>query len=134
MIKTRKKNVAKNQELYDKIKKILVKKAEGYFYDEESLEYVQKPQKEEDKQLSFDDFTNKKTSQISNNELCLVKKKVTSHYIPPDMIAIKILLENFGENMSSSNLENMSEEELIDYKNKLIESINKLTKENKNDN
>lgn len=125
--------MAKNQELYDKIKKILVKKAEGYFYDEESLEFVQKPQKE-DNQLSFDDFTSKKKTQTSNSELCLVKKKVTSHYIPPDMIAIKILLENFGENMSSSNLENMSEEELIDYKNKLIENINKLTKEKKNDN
>lgn len=133
MIKIRKKIVAKNQELYDKIKKILVKKAEGYFYDEESLEFVQKPQKE-DNQLSFDDFTSKKKTQTSNSELCLVKKKVTSHYIPPDMIAIKILLENFGENMSSSNLENMSEEELIDYKNKLIENINKLTKEKKNDN
>lgn len=127
--------MAKNQELYDKIKKILIKKAEGYFYDEETFEYVQKPQKEEEKQLSFDDITNHtKTQQISNDQLSLVKKKVTSHYIPPDMIAIKILLENFGENICSNNLENMTENELIEYKNRLIESINKLTKENKNDN
>lgn len=124
--------MAKNKELYDKIKEILIKKAEGYFYSEESFEYVLKPEKEE--QLCFDDVLNKNGKKTNSQEpLNLVKKKVTSHYIPPDMLAIKILLENFGEKVNYGNLENLSEKELISYKNQLIKNINELIKENKND-
>lgn len=128
--------MAKNQELYDKIREILIKKAEGYFYNEECFEYSIK-QKTADEQISFDDIIEKKSKQKNNKNqeqpLNLVKKKVTTHYIPPDMLAIKILLENFGEKINSE-LESMSEEELISYKNKLIKNINELIKENKNDN
>ncbi len=125
--------MAKNKELYDKIKEILIKKAEGYFYSEESFEYVLKPEKEE--QLCFDDVLNKNGKKTNSQEpLNLVKKKVTSHYIPPDMLAIKILLENFGEKMNDNQFETMSEKELIEYKNKLIDNLNKLLKEEKNDN
>lgn len=133
MINSRKEKVAKNQELYDKIKKILIKKAEGYYFSEESLEYAQKPQKIEE-QISFDDILENGKKKSTEENLVLVKKKITSHYIPPDMIAIKILLENFGENLNIDSFENMTEEELIIYKNKLITNLEKLLKENKNDN
>ena len=125
--------MAKNKELYNKIKEILIKKAEGYFYSEESLEYVLKPQ--QDDQLCFDDVIKKKNDKksISQEPFNLVKKKVTSHYIPPDMLAIKILLENFGEKMSENQFETMSESELIEYKNNLITNINELLKEEKNE-
>ena len=103
--------MAKNKELYDKIKEILIKKAEGYFYSEESFEYVLKTEKEE--QLCFDDVLNKNGKKTNSQEpLNLVKKKVTSHYIPPDMLAIKILLENFGEKMNDNQFETMSEKEI----------------------
>lgn len=131
-------NVARNQELYDKIKEILIKKAAGYYYSEEAFEYIQKPPNKEE-QLCFDDFIENKTKngkpkrQI-DQQLTLVKKKITSHYIPPDMLAIKILLENFGEKMNTSSLDQMSEKELIEYKDSLISNLNNLIKENKNDN
>lgn len=122
--------MAKNQELYDKIRKILIKKAEGYFYSEETFEYVQKPQNKEE-QLCMDDIINEKETTKQNQPLTLVKKKVTSHYIPPDMLAIKILLENFGEKIGANALDLMSEQELLEYKDKLISDIEKLTKEDK---
>lgn len=128
--------MAKNQELYDKIKEILIKKAEGYFYNEECYEYVLKT-KDIEEQISFDDIIESGTKHARKTEqdqqLNLTKKKVTTHYIPPDMLAIKILLENFGEKVNYGNLENLSEKELISYKNQLIKNINELIKENKND-
>lgn len=128
--------MAKNQELYDKIKEILIKKAEGYFYNEESYEYALKTKSAEE-QISFDDIidTGKKHAGKTeqDQQLNLTKKKISTHYIPPDMLAIKILLENFGEKVNYGNLENLSEKELISYKNQLIKNINELIKENKND-
>lgn len=133
--------MAKNQELLTKIKQILMKKAEGYYYDEESLEYIQKPTKEEEGQIDIETYieskTNgRKTKRKTKEEggLVLSKKKITSHYVPPDMLAIKILLENFGEKIEDSNgLEMLSDRELINYKNQLIESIKNISKEDKNE-
>lgn len=126
--------MAKNQELYDKIKEILIKKAEGYFYNEECYEYTLKSKSSEE-QISFDDIIETKHGRKTEQDqpLNLAKKKVTTHYIPPDMLAIKILLENFGEKMNFGDLDSLSEEELISYKNQLIKNINELLKENKND-
>ena len=120
--------MAKNKELYDKIKEILIKKAEGYFYSEESFEYVLKPEKEE--QLCFDDVLNKNGKKTNSQEpLNLVKKKVTSHYIPPDMLAVKILFETLKEKVSENDLDNMSDEELLNLKDKLLgELINEDSK------
>ena len=59
--------------------------------------------------------------------LVLLKKKVTTHYIPPDMLAIKMLVENFGEeiknNKKSESIDKLSDEELIELKNKLEKEI-----------
>lgn len=48
----------------------------------------------------------------SKQTLTLSKKKVTTHFVPPDMLAIKMLLEINSKEMSS-NLLNLSDEELL---------------------
>ena len=130
--------------------KILIKKASGFFYNEELLEY-EKTQKLADnskkdnqkcENISFFDkidrgntdiykssdiieVSNGKTENFkqTNENLTLVKKKITTHYIPPDMLAIKILFEIFRKEIDINDIENMSNEELINLKNKLISEI-----------
>ena len=53
-----------------------------------------------------------------NEDLTLVKKKVSSHYVSPDMLAIKMLFENFGEKVKG--YEDMSDEEILLIKQFLI--------------
>ena len=53
----------------------------------------------------------------------MVKKKITKHYIPPDMLAIKILFETIKEKVNDDDLNNISDEELIKLKNKLTEEL-----------
>ena len=38
----------------------------------------------------------------------MVKKKITKHYIPPDMFAIKILFETIKETVGDDNFKNIS--------------------------
>lgn len=129
---------------------ILIKKASGFYYYEEIYEYekTQNKSKNAEKQLSFFENTqifnindrdktilpytndtinlsNEKASKSKQEyyELALSKKKVTSHFIPPDMLAIKILFEIFGEKIGEDNFEKMTNEELIKLKNKLIEEL-----------
>ena len=135
-----------NSELSEKIKDILIKKAEGYDYTEETYEYQKMPQA--DKQISFDDILdNSSASNVSkkytrkssiskkslnqDEELTLLKKKVTTHHIPPDMLAIKILLENFGDNndQDTDSLLKLSDDELISLKDNLLESLKNIEKE-----
>ncbi len=131
-----------NNELAEKIKEILIKKAEGYDYTEETYEYQKMPTT--DKQLSFDDIlqetietekvvVKKKIRSCQNNQekqLTLLKKKITTHHIPPDMLAIKILLENFNnDDNKNDNLENLSDEELIKLKDNILESLKNIEKE-----
>ena len=74
--------------------------ANGFTYTETTEEYV--PQKNE-----------------QNGEgLSLAKRKISTHYVPPDMLAIKILLENDKEKITK--LSAMSDEELVELKKKLI--------------
>ncbi|MBQ8468676.1 MAG: hypothetical protein IJ542_02850 [Clostridia bacterium] len=79
------------------IKKILKKLSEGFEYSEEVEEYV----KEE-------------------GELVLAKKKITKKFVPPDMLAIKMLLD-FNEN--GGKLSQMTDQELINLKNSLLEKL-----------
>ena len=131
-----------NIEFTEKIREILIKKAEGYDYTEETYEY-QKPT-DSAKQLSFDDIFDPstennqlkkrktvKSKQIdSDADLVLIKKKVTTHHIPPDMLAVKILLENFNSNKNSyDDLEKLSDDELITLKNNILKSLNNIEKE-----
>ena len=78
------------------------KKAEGYTFEECVEEYG-----------------------VSEGQLSLCKRKVTVKEVPPDLSAVKMLMEMGGENP----YEKMSEEELENEKNRLLN----LLKEKQNE-
>ena len=80
-----------------KLKKALIKRALGYDADEVVVEY------------SYDDEGTPKLS----------KKKVTKKHYAPDISAMKILIERYG-NLSKEEIELMSDEELKEERNRLI--------------
>lgn len=128
------------QKIYDELIQILLKKAQGFYYTEEQEDY----EKAQNKSKSFENnyrnisfFENNDTPSIPNiissdtlesqNEnknntqnLVLVKKKITKHYIPPDMLAVKILFETLKEKVNNDDLNNLSDEELLKLKDKLL--------------
>lgn len=85
----------KNDNFDEKLNKVLVKRALGYSCKEVIEEY------NEDK-----------------GNLKLVKKKVTKKNIPPDINAVKILLEQ--SNDSEFNLNHLSDEELLQMREELL--------------
>ncbi|MBE5755311.1 MAG: hypothetical protein E7341_01325 [Clostridiales bacterium] len=120
---------------------ILLKKANGFYYYEEQEEYEKTQNKSKFRENSIQNismFDNFVTGQTQNKEsnvtlkssngkeeneaqtLTLVKKKITKHYIPPDMLAIKILFEINKEKVNENDLNEMSDEELIKLKDKLL--------------
>lgn len=124
---------------------ILIKKATGYYYSEEQFEYeTQKSNKFNEKHINnlsfFENYDRGETNFINSNDkiklsneiehqqennknLSLSKKKVTTHYIPPDINAIKILFEIFEKKVGESSLENLTDNELLELKNKLIKEL-----------
>ena len=123
----------KDIELYKKIKDVLIKKAEGYFYNEEILEY----QTEDGKIKKVTATSNQTDTPTENEEKCeegtdtkkedkltLSKKKITTHYIPPDLLAVKMLFEIYGEKIESTNeLEKLEYQELLNIKKQLLEKL-----------
>jgi len=148
----------------DKLLEALVKRAEGFYYSEEILEYSIKedkckiekdllgnentqsdPSKFDTEKKSGSKNTKNKNSLVYSSQtqeklvgndgigvgneskqgLELLKKKVTTHYIPPDMSAIKILIENFGQEMKNeqSVLDELSDDELMKMRNEIIKDI-----------
>ena len=85
----------------DKLTKTLLKKAMGYSVDEIVEEYVN-----------------------DENELKLVKKKITKKHIPPDINAAKALLEKSNE-MNLEKIKSLSDEELQKLREKVLSSIAK---------
>ena len=85
------------------LEQILLKMANGFTYTETIEEYM--PKKNEDEGQGLE----------------LVKKKISTHYVAPDMLAIKMLIENSKEKVDT--LVEMTDEELIELKNKLIKEI-----------
>ena len=142
----------KNEFTRNDLIEILIKKATGYYYSEEQFEYeTQKNNKFNEKALNnlsfFENYdrgeqnsnntnaTIKLSNEIKNKEqseinLSLIKKKIATHYIPPDINAIKILFEIFEKKVGESNLENLTDQELIDLKNKLIKELSNEYNEN----
>jgi hypothetical protein len=135
-----------NKKIHDYLIKILLKKAEGYYYTEEQEDYEKAQSKvnllkkqyenislfdkidtEERKTNCQDDIINSSESKTETKynlqDMVMVKKKITKHYIPPDMLAIKILFEIYGKEIDYDNLNNLSDNELIELKNKLIKEI-----------
>lgn len=129
---------------------LLVKKATGFYYDEEQLEYEiysKNSKKNEAKSCEENKFEKnlKNDVRVSGNinktddmmnvsseitepniqgeKLNLTKKKVSTHFVPPDMIAIKILFEIFDKKVNNNEIENISDEELIKLKTKLLEEL-----------
>lgn len=95
-----------DKEIYNqKINKALIKRALGYSSKEIVEEFTQ-----------------------NDGDLILTKRKVTKKNIPPDMSAVKILLTIYSND--SSDFSNMSDEELIQERDKLL----KMLKEEDNDN
>ena len=122
-----------NKENLKKIKNILIKKSEGYFFSEEVLEYQNntKPiENEKVKQITiFNDDENENKPNEENKDLTLIKKKVTTHYVPPDLLAIKMLIEIFGKEVTDKdddNLTSLSDNELMTLKREVIQKLNEL--------
>lgn len=85
-------------ELNDKLKETLIKKATGYKVKESVYEYG-----------------------MNEDEIKLVKKKVSTKYYPPDLTAINILL-----NEKQTDLKNLTNEELEEEKNRLLKLIKEI--------
>lgn len=134
----------KGKNVNDKLYKILLKKAQGFYYKEETDEYsyeTVKPVKHKTstidnkavdakQQISFldevetvdlafpgkspnENITDNNKEDNFNEDLkppTLVKKKVTTHFVPPDLLAVKMLLEIDKE--IDGGLEDKSTEEL----------------------
>jgi len=116
-------------EMLNKIKNILIKKSEGFFYNEEVLEYQLNNTNQESKinQLTFLEDKNHESEQNKNNQnLTLVKKKVTTHYVSPDLLALKMLIEIFGEKVSDDDLSSLSDEELLNLKNDILKKLEEV--------
>jgi hypothetical protein len=130
-----------NNKIHKQLIDILLKKANGFYFYEEQEEYEKAQNKTKNINNStinlsmFDNFVtdnqnSKPTSDTLNlsngtkeNEsqtLTLVKKKITKHYIPPDMLAIKILFEINKEKVNENDLNNLTDDELLKLKDKLI--------------
>ena len=82
------------------LKKALLKKARGFIVEEIVEESVRNEE---------------------NSSLCLVKRKTTTKEIPPDMNAIKFLIEM--ENLSKDRYSNMTDEELRQEKLNLLKLL-----------
>ncbi len=88
----------------DLFKKILLKKAKGYSSKETVEEYS-----------------------LQDNSLILSKRKVTTKKIPPDVSALKVLLEL--ENTDS--IDQMTDEQLVREKKRLLQLLNEFENNNK---
>jgi len=97
------------ENLKEDIKSALIKKAMGYSYKEIIKEY----------------------SLNENSEQTLSKRKVTTKHVPPDITAVKLLL-NIMDEENAINLDKLSDEEIEKEINALLEQSQKET--NKEDN
>ena len=82
----------------------------------------------EKKALGYDTEEVVEEYQEGDGEIRLTKKKVNKKNVPPDITALKLLLDNIK--IGEKSVEEMTDEELENEKNKLLELLNK---ENKND-
>ena len=81
-----------------KIEKSIIKKALGYNYKEVIDEYA-----------------------IDGNQKTLVKRKITTKNVPPDLTAVKMLLEDMSNNQKDYS--NLSSEELVAEVKKMLANV-----------
>ena len=58
-------------------------------------------------------------------QMVLVKKKVSKKYVPPDMSALKLILE---KEEGQKNIETMTDEELMQFEKELAEKFLRMRK------
>ena len=73
----------------------------------------------EKKALGYDTEEVVEEYQEGDGEIRLTKKKVTKKNVPPDITALKLLLDNIK--IGEKSVEEMTDEELENEKNKLLE-------------
>lgn len=134
-----------NKKIYNDLIQILLKKAKGFYYTEEQEEYekTQNKSNTSEKQYQnvslFENFdilkpqqdkfndtmklSNETKKEQNNSNLVMVKKKVTTHYIPPDLLAVKILFETLKEKVNEDDIEKLSDDELLKLKEKLLGEV-----------
>ena len=83
------------EKIYEKIQKALLKRALGYDSSETVEEYAK-----------------------DGEDMTIIRKKVTKKNVPPDISAVKMLLENLSD--SPKSLSSLSEEELEKEKVRLL--------------
>lgn len=83
------------EKIYERIQKALLKRALGYDVSETVEEYAK-----------------------NGEDMTIVRKKVTKKNVPPDITAVKMLLENFEDDKHSTA--NMSDQELEKEKLRLL--------------
>ena len=83
------------EKIYEKIQKALLKRALGYDSSETVEEYAK-----------------------DGEDMTIIRKKVTKKNVPPDISAVKMLLENLSD--SPNSLSSFSEEELEKEKLRLL--------------
>ena len=81
--------------LDDYLKKILTKRAKGYLVKEVTSDFS-----------------------LQDGEMVEVKRKISKKYVPPDVSAIKIMMEE-------KSFDNMTDEELEAEKNRLLDELQK---------
>lgn len=84
-----------------KLNKALIKRALGYLNKEVTEEFCKEDQ---------------------GQKMILTKRKVTKKSVPPDITAVKVLLEMYSEN-NDLDFANMTDEELLLERDKLIEKL-----------
>ena len=92
------KDLEKTENYNKKLNKALIKRALGY------------TNKEVTEEFSSD-----------NGSLILTKKKVTKKNIPPDIVAVKVLLDMYSP--VELDVSNLSDEELLIERDKLLEKL-----------
>ena len=88
--------------IYDKIQKALLKRALGYDSSETVEEYAK-----------------------DGEDMTIVRKKVTKKNVPPDITALKLIIDK-----DSEPIENLTDEELEKEKLRLLKMLSDYEKEN----
>lgn len=91
----------------EKLKKVLLRKATGYSAKEETVEY----------------------SRDKNGKEIVLKRKVSKKHYPPDVSALKLLIEQFY-NDKFEDLSSLTDEELEEERQKIIELLKEDERKN----
>lgn len=87
-----------NEKYNKKLNKALIKRAFGYMNREVTEEFSS-----------------------DNGKMKLIKKKITKKKIPPDITAVKVLLDIYSD--QDLDVSNMTDEELLIERDKLLEKL-----------